>query len=59
VRTFVEHAAEAAGFRITWEGEGLEEVGRDQDGRVIVRVNPEFHRPAADLTAILHKAPGT
>ncbi|MER3444308.1 MAG: GDP-mannose 4,6-dehydratase [Meiothermus sp.] len=46
VRTFVEHAAEAAGFRITWEGEGLEEVGRDQDGRVIVRVNPEFHRPA-------------
>lgn len=46
VRTFVEHAARAAGFEISWEGEGLGEVGRDQDGRVIVRVNPEYHRPA-------------
>lgn len=30
----------------SWEGEGVEEVGREQDtGTLRVRVNPKFYRP--------------
>jgi GDPmannose 4,6-dehydratase len=47
VRHFVELAAEALDLPIAWEGEGLETVGRNRkSGKVIVRVNPEFYRPA-------------
>jgi GDPmannose 4,6-dehydratase len=47
VRTFVDAAARALGFDIEWEGEGQQAVGRSRrDGRVLVRVNPEFYRPA-------------
>jgi GDPmannose 4,6-dehydratase len=46
VRAFVIAAASAAGFDLVFEGEGLEEVGRNRsDGRTLVRVNPEFFRP--------------
>lgn len=45
VRDFVEVAAKALSFRITWEGEGENEVGRDASGTVIVRVSKEFFRP--------------
>ena len=34
------------GHSVTWEGSGLDEIGRDETGRVIVRVNPMFYRPA-------------
>lgn len=46
VREFVEAAAHVLDMRITWEGAGLDEVGRDQSGRAVVRVNPKFYRPA-------------
>jgi GDPmannose 4,6-dehydratase len=47
VREFVELAGEAAGFRLAWSGEGVNTVGRDaKTGRVLVRVNPAFFRPA-------------
>jgi len=47
VRRFVELAAEALDLPLAWEGEGLEAVGRDRRfGQMIVRVNPEFYRPA-------------
>lgn len=46
VREFVEVALQCLGHSIVWEGTGLDEVGRDESGRVIVRVNPEFYRPA-------------
>ncbi|GAB4302823.1 MAG: GDP-mannose 4,6-dehydratase [Roseovarius sp.] len=46
VREFVIRAAEVLGMRITFEGEGLDEVGRDETGRVIVRVDPQYFRPA-------------
>jgi GDPmannose 4,6-dehydratase len=47
VREFVERAAEVAGFDVAWEGEGLEEVGRDRrSGSIIVDVNPSYYRPA-------------
>lgn len=47
VREFVEKAFEAAGFKINWEGEGVNTKGLDADtGKVFVEVSPEFYRPA-------------
>ncbi|MEQ9675026.1 MAG: GDP-mannose 4,6-dehydratase [Roseovarius indicus] len=46
VREFVARAAEVLGMTITFEGEGVDEVGRDESGRVIVRVDPQYFRPA-------------
>jgi GDPmannose 4,6-dehydratase len=47
VREFVEFAAETAGFKVAWEGNGAATRGVDRaTGRVIVRVNPEYFRPA-------------
>lgn len=46
VREFVEKSFSTAGIKIKWEGEGIEEVGRDADtGVVRVRVDPKFFRP--------------
>ncbi len=46
VRKFVEHAFSAAGLPLSWEGAGPDERGLDMQGRVRVRVNPRFYRPA-------------
>lgn len=46
VREFVEAACRALEIDISWEGEGLDEKGYDQDGRCIVLVNPRHFRPA-------------
>ena len=47
VRSFVEAAARAVGKEIEWSGEGESESGIDKTtGETIVRVNPEFYRPA-------------
>ncbi len=47
VRDFVRMAARAAGFDMQFEGAGENELGRDRiSGRVLVRVNPRFYRPA-------------
>ncbi len=46
VREFVRRAATALGMEISFEGEGLDEVGRDGKGRIVVRVNPRYFRPA-------------
>lgn len=46
VREFVETAFQVAGHTLTWDGSGVHESGRDETGRVVVRVNPVFYRPA-------------
>jgi len=47
VREFVELAFKEVGIKIDWEGEGLNERGIDsKTGKVLVKVNPEFFRPA-------------
>lgn len=47
VREFVEIAFECVDIKIEWKGEGVEEVGIDSaTGKVVVRVNPKFFRPA-------------
>ena len=47
VRDFLERAAQAAGFNLAWEGENEHTTGIDRNtGRTVVRVVPEFYRPA-------------
>lgn len=46
VRDFVNAASLELGLRITWHGVGVDEVGIDQSGTVIVRVDPRYFRPA-------------
>lgn len=47
VREFVELAFKEVGIILVWEGSGIDEVGKDvKTGRAVVRVNPEFFRPA-------------
>lgn len=47
VREFTEMAFRAVDIEIVWEGEGVNEKGRDaKTGRILVEVSPEFFRPA-------------
>ena len=46
IREFVRRAFEVVDILITWEGEGLNEVGKDQEGIIRVKINKEFYRPA-------------
>src|SRR5580698_3959025 len=47
VRDFVEAAASHLKMRIEWRGEGADETGLDaKSGRVVVRVDPRYFRPA-------------
>jgi len=58
VREFVENAAAELGFRIRWEGEGVNEIGVIDEidssapdtahispGQVIIRIDPRYFRP--------------
>ncbi len=45
VREFCTLAFHHAGFELHWEGEGVDEKGIDQNGRVIVEVDPKYFRP--------------
>jgi GDPmannose 4,6-dehydratase len=45
VREFVEVAAKFLDIEISWKGIGAEEKGLDQDGKVIVSVDPRYYRP--------------
>jgi GDPmannose 4,6-dehydratase len=46
VRDFCAYAFEDAGLPLSWSGEGVDEVGRSADGRVLVAVDPRYFRPA-------------
>jgi len=45
VREFVEMSFDVIGRKITWSGTGTKEIGTDQDGNVVVRVDPSYFRP--------------
>jgi GDPmannose 4,6-dehydratase len=45
VRDFVNAAATELGMTITWRGEGVNETGTDENGKVIVKVDPRYFRP--------------
>jgi len=47
VREFVELSFKALDIKINWKGEGINETGVDErTGKTIVKINPEFFRPA-------------
>ncbi len=47
VRQFVEASAPHFNMKIEWQGSGLDEVGVDvNSGKVVVRVDPKYFRPA-------------
>ncbi len=46
VRDFVEATAKVLDIQISWEGQGLDEVGKNQNGKVVLRINPKFYRSA-------------
>lgn len=47
IREFIERAAEHFSFSLEWSGAGVEEQGMDTaTGKVIVKINPKFYRPA-------------
>lgn len=46
VRDFLTMSFNALDIDVKFEGEGVNEVGRDAKGNVIVKINPEFFRPA-------------
>jgi GDPmannose 4,6-dehydratase len=47
VREFAETAFRCAGIEIVWQGSGVDEIGVNKaDGKTIVKINPEFFRPA-------------
>jgi GDPmannose 4,6-dehydratase len=53
VKQFVEHCAPYFALKIRWEGEGLDEVGIDENtNRVVVRVDPKYFRPAEVQTLL-------
>jgi len=45
VREFVEMAFEVIEKKITWSGSGEQETGADQEGNILVRVDPKYFRP--------------
>jgi GDPmannose 4,6-dehydratase len=45
VRQFVEETARYLGMPIQWEGEGLDEVGKNDEGKIIVRIAEKYYRP--------------
>jgi GDPmannose 4,6-dehydratase len=46
VREFVEKAFNEIDIEIVWEGDGLDEIGRDsENGRVLIQIDPRYFRP--------------
>jgi GDPmannose 4,6-dehydratase len=45
VRDFVSAAASELGIKIIWSGKGVDEIGTDANGKVVVRVDPRYFRP--------------
>jgi GDPmannose 4,6-dehydratase len=46
VREFCERAFRRAGLPITWRGDGLDEVGVDRTGKVVIAIDPRYFRPS-------------
>ncbi len=47
VRNFAEKVAQWFGFDLAWSGQAEREIGTDRkSGKVIIRINPNFYRPA-------------
>ena len=45
VRDFINHAARVLEMQITWKGNGVDEKGYDENGNVIICIDPKYFRP--------------
>ena len=45
VREFVERSFAFKGYKINWKGEGVDELGFDQNGHIRIKINPKYYRP--------------
>jgi GDPmannose 4,6-dehydratase len=55
VREFIDVAAEKLEVKISWKGKGADEKGYDEEGRMIVAVDPRYFRPT-EVEALLGNA---
>ncbi|MGA3125980.1 MAG: GDP-mannose 4,6-dehydratase [Candidatus Korobacteraceae bacterium] len=55
VREFIDVAAEKLEIKISWKGKGADEKGYDDQGRMIVAVDPRYFRPT-EVEALLGNA---
>lgn len=46
IREFCDLAFAEVGLKLKWRGKGIEETGVDEEGKIRVKINPEFFRPA-------------
>lgn len=46
VREFIEFAAALIDMHIEWQGEGVDEIGCDQNGNTVIRIDSRYYRPA-------------
>jgi GDPmannose 4,6-dehydratase len=54
VREFIEESFKIVGKEIVWEGEGLNEVGKEKDtGKVRIKIDSKYYRPA-EVVSILN-----
>lgn len=52
IRDFINIASNFLGLEITWQGEGVNAVGVDKEGRVIVKVEPDFYKPSTEYAKV-------
>jgi len=45
VREFAEMVFKTLGIEISWHGEGIHEKGVDQNGNIVIRIDPAYFRP--------------
>lgn len=45
VRDFFNEVAKVLDMKVSWHGKGLQEVAKDESGRIILRINKKYYRP--------------
>ena len=45
VKDFVNMTANLLGIKLIWEGEGINEVAKNNQGRTIIKIDPGYYRP--------------
>lgn len=45
VKEFIEKSFEYKNMKISWEGTGLNEIGKDENGIIRIKINEKFYRP--------------
>ena len=46
VREFIEKSFKYVNYNITWSGEGLNEIGKDQNDVIRIKIDEKYYRPS-------------